>query len=107
MARFAVVGHVEWVDFIRVERLPVAGEIIHASQWWEEPGGGGAVAAVQLAKLAGAGSLFTALAGNDLGRRAERELTGLGLQVHASFHHSDAQRRAVTFIQANGERTIT
>ena len=26
----AVVGHVEWVEFIRVERVPKPGEIVHA-----------------------------------------------------------------------------
>ena len=39
--RVAVVGHVEWVEFARVERVPVAGEIVHALDAWEEPGGGG------------------------------------------------------------------
>ena len=51
--KVGVVGHVEWIEFARVERVPVAGEIVHALEAWEEPGGGGAVAAVQLAKLAG------------------------------------------------------
>ena len=52
--RVAVIGHVEWVQFARVERVPLAGEIIHAGETWEEPGGAGAVAAVQLVKLADA-----------------------------------------------------
>ena len=52
--RLAVVGHVEWVEFLSVPHLPAAGEIVHATDSWAEPGGGGAVAAVQLAKLGGA-----------------------------------------------------
>lgn len=104
--RVAVVGHVEWIDFVRVERLPSAGEIIHASEWWEEPGGGGSVSAVQLSKLAGRATFFTALADTDLGRRAHHELTALGLQVEAHFG-SDSQRRAITYIDGDGERTIT
>ena len=48
-----MVGHVEWVEFARVDRVPLAGEIVHATDTWEEVGGGGAVAAVQLARLAG------------------------------------------------------
>ena len=28
--RVAVVGHVEWVEFVRVENVPRAGEIVHA-----------------------------------------------------------------------------
>ena len=41
LMRVAVVGHVEWIEFARVERMPAAGEIVHASDAWEEPGGGG------------------------------------------------------------------
>jgi hypothetical protein len=49
----AVVGHVEWVSFVAVEQLPVAGSIDRASAFLEEPAGGGAVVAVQLARLSG------------------------------------------------------
>ena len=35
--RVAVVGHVEWIEFARVDRLPASGEIVHAT----EAGGGG------------------------------------------------------------------
>ena len=41
--RLAVVGHVEWVEFARVETVPRPGEIAHAHETWEEPAGGGAV----------------------------------------------------------------
>ena len=51
--KLAVVGHVEWIEFLRVPHVPAAGEILHASDSWAEPGGGGAVAAVQLLKLTG------------------------------------------------------
>jgi len=33
VSRFAVVGHVEWVDFLTVPRVPLAGEIVHADKW--------------------------------------------------------------------------
>ena len=49
----AVVGHVEWVSFVAVEQLPVAGSIDRATAFLEEPAGGGAVVAVQLARLSG------------------------------------------------------
>ena len=104
--RVAVVGHVEWVQFARVERLPAAGEIIHALDWWEEPAGGGAVAAVQLARLAGEAELFTALGDDELGDRARDELARLGLSVHA-VDRREPQRRAFTFVDDEGERTIT
>jgi ribokinase len=104
--RVAVVGHVEWIDFVRVERVPATGEILHATDWWEEPGGGGAVAAVQLAKLAGAATFFTALGNDGLGARAFDELSRKGLRVEATFRPT-RQRRGVTFIDGQGERTIT
>ena len=50
--RAAVVGHVEMMEFVRVEHVPSSGEIVHATETWEEAAGGGAVAAVQLSKLA-------------------------------------------------------
>ena len=61
MTRVAVVGPVEWMEFARVPRLPVSGDIVHATESWVEAGGGGAVAAVQLAKLGGGSDFFTAL----------------------------------------------
>ena len=48
--RAAVVGHVEWMEFVPVEHVPAAGEIVHATETWEEAAGGGSVAAVQLAE---------------------------------------------------------
>ncbi|MBA2361898.1 MAG: ribokinase [Actinobacteria bacterium] len=102
----AVVGHVEWVDFARVARLPTAGEIVTAQETWAEPAGGGGVAAVQLARLAGGASLFTALGDDDLGRRSESELRDLGVSVEAVYRPGP-QRRAFTFLDADGERTIT
>jgi hypothetical protein len=48
----AVVGHVEWIDFVSVKDVPAAGDIVEGRKWWEQAGGGGAVAACQLAMLA-------------------------------------------------------
>ena len=66
-ARVGVVGHVEWVEFAIVPRLPRPGEILHVPEFWDEAAGGGAVAAVQMAKLTGSALFFTALARDDLG----------------------------------------
>lgn len=104
--RVAVVGHVEWVQFARVERVPSPGEIVHAQEWWDEPAGGGAVAAVQLARLAGEADLFTAFGDDELGHRAREQLSDLGVRVHA-VDRSEPQRRAFTFVDEEGERTIT
>jgi ribokinase len=104
--RFAVVGHVEWVDFLEVSHVPVAGEIVEAGEWWAEAAGGGAVAAVQIAKLAGAVSFFTALGNDELSRRAAAQLREQGVDVEAAIRDRP-QRRAVTFLDGHGERTIT
>ena len=102
----AVVGHVEWIEFARVDRVPSPGEIVHASEAWEEAGGGGAVAAVQLARLAGSCLFITALGDDELGQRAEAELERLGVRVAAAWR-PERQRRAFVHVDADGERTIT
>jgi ribokinase len=101
----AVVGHVEWVDFLLVDRVPRPGEIVQASSAWQEAAGGGADAAVQLRKLAGGATLITALGDDALGRRAYEELSGRGVRVEAVWR-DEPQRRAVCFLDEGGERTI-
>jgi ribokinase len=102
----AVVGHVEWVQFAHVEHVPRAGEVVHARDAFEEPAGGGAVAAVQLARLAGGAVLITALGDDELGRRSVARLEELGVEVRAAIRPSPT-RRALTLVDDEGERTIT
>jgi ribokinase len=102
----AVVGHVEWVQFARVERVPKPGEIVSASEVWEEPAGGGAVAAVQLANLNGSVDFFTSLGDDERAQRSRERLTELGVTVHAG-DAGQPQRRAFCYVDENGERTIT
>jgi ribokinase len=96
---------VEWVEFARVPHVPAPGEIVHATETWEEPAGGGAVVARQLARLAGRCELFTSLGRDDLGRESERRLAQLGVDVHVQWR--DRTRRAFTHVDDTGERTIT
>lgn len=105
--RTAVVGHVEWVEFLRVPHVPVAGEIVHASEVFGQAAGGGAVAAVQLRKLAGNCTFFTALGDDELGHAAEADLRSRGLELRVAWRAGELQRRAVTFVDDDGERTIT
>src|SRR5262245_40452317 len=102
----AVIGHLEWIEFGHVERVPRAGDIVHATDAWEEPGGGGAVAAVQLARLAGGCTFVTALGDDERGAWSRRRLEELGVRVEAATRDQPT-RRAVVFVDANGERTIT
>jgi ribokinase len=104
--RVAVVGHVEWVRFAQVEHVPAAGEVVHASDPFEEPAGGGAVAAVQLARLAGESLFITALGDDEHGRRSALRLRELGVEVRAEFLDAPS-RSAVTLVDRTGERTIT
>jgi ribokinase len=102
----AVVGHVEYVEFARVEHVPQPGEIVHAEETWSEAAGGGGVASVQLAKLAGESLFYTALGDEELGHRAKKELEDRHVRVHCEFKDKP-QRRAFTYLDSDGERTIT
>ena len=104
--RAAVVGHVEWCEFAEVPHVPAPGEIVHATRVFEAPGGGGAVAAVQLKKLAGSATLFTAFGDDEVGHRSHAELVELGLDVECDFR-PETQRRAFVHLDEPGERTIT
>jgi ribokinase len=104
--KLAVVGHVEWIEFLRVEAVPRPGEIVGAVETWSEPAGGGGVAAVELARLAGEASLFCLLGGDELGARARRELEAASVRVHAAESDSE-QRRGFCYVDDAGERTIT
>jgi ribokinase len=102
----AVVGHVEWVEFARVESVPGPGDIVHASEVWAEAAGGGAVAAVQLANLGCETTLFTALGDDNLGRRSRVQLERQGVTLRVATVDG-ATRRAFTHVDEAGERTIT
>src|SRR4051812_7368881 len=104
--RVAVVGHVEWVEFLRVPRVPAPGDIVHATDVFEQAAGGGGVASVQLGKLAGGCTFFTALGDDEIGHRAFDDLRARGVDLEVVWRR-DAQRRAVTFVDDAGERTIT
>lgn len=104
--KVGVVGHVEWLEFVRVERVPEAGEIIQAEETWGEAGGAGGVAAVQLARLAGSATFFTALGDDEAGRLAYEQLASLGVRVEAAWRQQP-QRRGFCYVDADGERTIT
>src|SRR5918998_3271079 len=96
-ARVAVVGHVEWVDFAVVPRLPRPGEILHVHEFWDEAAGGGAVAAVQTAKLTGSSLFLTALAGDRLGTGVSEQLAGQGVTVRAGARPG-IQRRGFVYL---------
>lgn len=104
--KVAVCGHVEWIEFVPVERVPRQGDIVHAAESWGEAAGGGGVAAVQLTRLAAACTLFTSFGEDDLGRVCRSDLERLGVRVEAAVR-PEPQRHGFTFLDSDGERTIT
>jgi len=107
VVRVAVVGHVEWVEFARVPRLPRAGEIVRAERAWSQAAGGGSVAAAQLGKLAGDCLFLTAVGDDELGERARADLVAHPELTLHTARRPGPQRRAFTHLDAAGERTIT
>lgn len=103
--RIAVLGHVEWVEFAEVERVPLAGEIAQTTLTRAVPAGGGGVAAVALARWGAETLLFTAFGDDALGRHAHDDLVRRGVDVRATFQPVP-QRRALTLVDAQRERTI-
>ena len=104
--RVAVVGHVEWVEFVELDHVPKPGEIVYATPTLAVAAGGGAVAAVALARWAGNCIFYCALGDDDLGHRAKAELESRGVDVRAAWRKAP-QRRAITMVDAQRERTIT
>ena len=72
VTRVAVVGHVEWVDFVCVARYPLRGEVAHARGGLSHAAGGGVVAAAVLADLGADVDFFCALGRDANGARGRR-----------------------------------
>lgn len=105
MTRVAVVGHVEWVEFLPVPRFPRDGEVINAESSFLRAGGGGGVAAGVLAGLDAEVDFFCALGDDEDGRTALAEIEDRGVRVHVGWRE-EPTRRAVTLLEPSGERTI-
>ena len=103
----AVVGHVEWVEFLAVDQLPRPGAIGHALRSLQEPAGGGAVVAVQMARLQQQPvHFFTALGRDSVGEACVKRLEDLGLVVHVAWRQAPT-RRGISLVDGEGDRAIT
>jgi ribokinase len=105
MTRVAVVGHVEWVEFVRVRVSPPRGGLEQATRLAEHSGGGAVVAAAVLAQLGAEVEFFCALGDDHRAARSEHELTARGITVHAA-RRSQPSRFVFTMLDEGGERTI-
>ncbi len=105
MTRIAVVGHIEWVDFVPVQRFPVSGEVVHASGAFARAAGGGGVVAGVLAQAGAEVDFFCALGRDLVGEAAADQLATAGVRMHVAWREQPT-RRAVTLLEPAGERTI-
>ena len=101
----AVVGHIESVEFLAVDRWPQPGCISHAQQRLEEPAGAGAVIAVQLAQLLDRPvHFFTALGRDSVGEACVQRLQQRGVEVHVAWRDGPT-RRGISLVGAVGDRS--
>ena len=105
MTRVAVVGHVEWVEFVRMRAYPARGAVTHAVDAFIHAGGGAVVAAAVLAELGAEVDFFCALGRDTEGQAAVAELEARGVRMHVAWRDQPT-RRAVTLLEPGGERTI-
>ncbi len=103
--RVAVIGHVEWVEFLCVDRPIEPGAVLRAPGGFGEAAGGGGVAAAELARLAGRCELYTAVGNDEVGRAVAPAMAAMGVDVTARVRPLP-HRRATTLIDPAGERTI-
>jgi ribokinase len=98
---------VEWVHFARSTGPVVPGTILHLEgESWDEPGGGGGVAARALPGLgASPARFYTTLGDDEAGSATEQVLVGEGVDVCAARRPAP-QNRVLGVIDPSGERTL-
>ena len=104
---FAVVGHIEWINFLKVDKLPKPGVISHSEKSLEFPAGGGSIIAKTLSELSlNQIHFFTALGNDDYGDRCFKILSSMGINLHVAWRDKPT-RRGFSIIDSQGERAIT
>ncbi len=104
---FAVIGHVEWINFLRVDKLPKPGIISHSQKSLEFPAGGGSVVAKTLSDLTTKQVHFFTSLGNDYyGKKCFEILSNMGIKLHVAWRDKPT-RRGFSLIDSDGERSIT
>ena len=105
--KFAVIGHIEWINFIEVDNLPKPGLISHSIQSIEYPAGGGSVIAKRLRELTNNEVHFFTALGNDFyGKQCLNILEKMGIKLHVTWHDKPT-RKGFSLIDSEGERSIT
>ena len=105
--KFAVIGHVEWINFLEVDQLPKPGLISHSKKSEEYPAGGGSVIAYRLRELTKSEvHFFTALGDDFYGNKCQNILENMGIKLHVAWRDKPT-RRGFSLIDSYGERSIT
>ncbi|WP_288262390.1 PfkB family carbohydrate kinase [uncultured Prochlorococcus sp.] len=104
---FAVVGHVEWINFLNVDHLPKPGVISHSKKSLEYPAGGGSIIAKQLSELTSKQiHFFTSLGNDDYGDKCFKILSNMGIKLHVAWRNKPT-RKGFSLIDSQGDRAIT
>ena len=105
--KFAVIGHIEWMNFIKVDQLPKAGLISHSKKSLECPAGGGTVIAKRLRELTNSEVHFFTALGNDFyGDQCLNILKNMGIKLHVAWRDKPT-RKGFSIVDSDGERSIT
>ena len=93
---FAVVGHVQWINFLKVDQLPKPGVISHSEKSLEYPAGGGSIIAKTLSELTSNQiHFFTALGNDDYGDRCFKILSNMGIKLHVAWRDNQLEEGLV------------
>ena len=83
---FAVVGHVEWINFLKVDQLPKPGVISHSEKSLEYPAGGGSIISKILSDLTlNQIHFFTSLGNDEYGDKCFKILSNMGIKMHVAW----------------------
>ena len=105
--KFAVIGHIEWINFIEVDQLPKPGLISHSKKSQEYPAGGGSVISKRLRELTNNEVHFFTALGNDFyGNQCLKILENMGIKLHVAWR-DEPTRKGFSLIDSEGERSIT
>jgi len=105
--KFAVIGHVEWINFLEVDNLPKAGLICHSKRSLEMPAGGGGVIAKTLRDITNGDVHFFTSLGNDLyGIQTKKIFEKMGIDLHIAWRNTPT-RKGFSVVDKSGERSIT
>ena len=105
--KFAVIGHIEWINFIEVDQLPQPGLISHSKRSLEYPAGGGSVIAKRLSELTNSKVHFYTALGHDFyGKQCLNILENMGIKLHVAWRDQPT-RKGFSLTDSEGERSIT